>query len=75
MITNLAILLAKDSLLGLESNLTSKVINQFWRKIGGKKPVLAGKGFTLFISNGDMNDITKIIKSLQDSNVSIDDIK
>ena len=28
-ITNLAILLAKDSLFGLESNLTSKVINQF----------------------------------------------
>ena len=34
----------------------------------------AGKGFTLFISNEDMNDAIKIIKSLEDSNVSIDGI-
>ena len=34
----------------------------------------AGKGFTLFISNEDMNDIIKIIKSLEDSNVLIDGI-
>ena len=27
----------------------------------------AGKGFTLFILNEDMNDIIKIIKSLEDS--------
>ena len=27
-----------------------------------------GKGLTLFISNEDMNDIIKIIKSLEDSN-------
>ena len=34
----------------------------------------AGKGFTLFISNEDINDIIKIIKSLADSNVLIDGI-
>ena len=34
----------------------------------------AGKGFTVFISNKDMNDAIKIIKSLEDSNVLIDDI-
>ena len=28
----------------------------------------AGKGFTLFILDEDMNDIIKIIKSLEDSN-------
>ena len=33
-----------------------------------------GKGFTLFISNEDMNDIIKIIKSLEDSGVLIDGI-
>ena len=34
----------------------------------------AGKGFTLFISNEDMNDLIKIIKSLQDSGVLIDGV-
>ena len=34
----------------------------------------AGKGFTLFISNEDMNNITKIIKSLEDWNVLFDGI-
>ena len=31
-----------------------------------------GKGFTLFISNDDMNDFIKIVKSLGDSGVLID---
>ena len=31
----------------------------------------AGKRFTLFISNEDMNDIIKFIKSLEDSGVVI----
>ena len=34
----------------------------------------AGEGFTLIISNEDMNDISKIIKSLEGSNVLIDGI-
>ena len=34
----------------------------------------AGEGFTLFISNEDMNDISKSIKSLEGSNVLIDGI-
>ena len=38
-----------------------------------KKGVVgAGKIFTLFISNKDMNSILQIIKSLEDSNVLID---
>ena len=32
----------------------------------------AGKRFTLFASNEDMNDITKIIKQLDDSGALID---
>ena len=35
----------------------------------------AGKGFTLFISNEDMNYIIKILKSLEDSIVLIGVIK
>ena len=33
-----------------------------------------GKEFTLFILNEDMNDIVKIVKSLDDSDVLFDDI-
>ena len=62
--TNVAISLARDNLPGLVSNLTSSAINKFDRKISGKEVVRAGKGFTLFISNEDLNDIIEIIKSL-----------
>ena len=34
-----------------------------------------GKGFTLFISNIDMNDIVKITKSSEDSGVLTDGAK
>ena len=53
---------ARDNLPGLVSNLTSNSINQFERKLSGKGAVRAGKGFTLPISNEDMNDIIKITK-------------
>ena len=43
-------------------------------KIKGKEAVRAGKGFTLLISNKDMNDIIKIVKSLKDSGVLIDGV-
>ena len=33
--------------------------------------MIAGKGFTFFILNEDMNDIIKIIKSLEDSGILI----
>ena len=56
------------------SNLTSSAINKFDRKISGKRAVRAGKGFTLFISNEDTDDIIKIIKSLEDSGVLIDGV-
>ena len=55
--TNVAIPLARDNLPGLISNLTSNPMNKFERKISGKGAVRTGKGFTLFISNEDMNDI------------------
>ena len=73
-LTNVAIPLARDNLPGLVNNLTSNAINKFERKIGGKRAVRAGKGFTLFILNEDMNDIIKIIKSLEEPGVLIDGI-
>ena len=56
------------------SDTTSNAINKFERKISVKGAVRAGTRFTLFISDKDMNDIIRIIKSLKDSNILIDDI-
>ena len=73
-LTSIAIPLARDNLPGLVSNLTSNAINKFERKISGKVAVRVGKRFILFISNKDMNDIVKIIKSFEDSGVLIDGV-
>ena len=77
-ITDLAIPLARENLPGLISNLASNatlnVIDRFRRKISEKRPVIAEKGFTLFILNEDINDIIRVIKSLEDSSVLIDGV-
>ena len=52
-LTNIAIPLARDNLLGLVSNLNSNVINKSERKISEKGAAGAGKRFILFISNKD----------------------
>ena len=65
--------MATINLPGLVSNLTSSTINKFEWKTSGKGSFRVGKGFTLFISNEDMN-IIKIIKSLEDSGVLIDEL-
>ena len=49
-------------------------MNKFERKISGKGTVRAGKRFTLFILNEDMN-IIKIIKSLENLGVLIELLK
>ena len=71
-ITDLAIPSARNNLPGLVSNITSNAINIFERKMSGilKAAVKAAKGFTLFISNEDMNIIIKIIKSSEHSGVN-----
>ena len=56
-LTNIAIPLARDNLPGLVSNLTSNAINKFERSRKGA--VRAREGFSLFISNEDMNNIIK----------------
>ena len=73
-LTNIAIPLARDILAGLVSNLTSNAIDKFERKTSGKGTARGGKVFTLFILNGNMSDIIKIIKSLEDSVVLIDGV-
>ena len=59
-----AILLANDNIPGLVSILASNSISKFKKKISEKGAARAGKRFTLFISNEDINDVIKIIKSL-----------
>ena len=57
------------------SNIASNRINKFESKISRKGAVRAVKGFTFFFFlNEDMNDITKSIKSLKNSNVLIDGV-
>ena len=72
-ITNVAVPLARDNWFGLVSNLTLTAINTFDRKINGKGAARAGKGFTLYVLNEDMN-IIKIIKSLEDLGVLPDGV-
>ena len=73
-LTNIAIPLARDNLPGLVSNLTSSAVNKFDRKISGKGTVRAGKVLTSFISDENLNDAIKIIKSLENSGVLIDGV-
>ena len=70
-LADIAIPLATDNLPRLVINLISSAINKLDRKISGKRTVRAGKRFTVFILNEDMNNIIKIVKRLEDSNVLI----
>ena len=63
--TNIPVLIARDNLPGLVNNLASNAINKFERKISGKGAVSAGKRFTLFILNEDMNDIIIVKKMIR----------
>ena len=47
-LTNVAVPLARDNLLGLVSSLTSSIINNFHRKISGKGAVRAENNLLLF---------------------------
>ena len=64
--------LARDNLPGLVTSLASNTVDKLERKINGKGAVRTKTGFTLFISKQDMNDTTKIIKSLENWNVLTD---
>ena len=73
-----AVPLAKYILPQIATRATSSVIDDFERKMLGSRfearAVRAGKGFTLFISNDDMDNIIRIIKSLENSSLLIDGV-
>ena len=52
----------------------SNAINKAEERIKEKRVRRTGKGFTLFISNEDMDDINRITKSLEDSGVLTDGV-
>ena len=59
----------------LTNKATSFILDKFEeKKNSGKGAVSAEKRFTLFISNEDMDNIIRIIKSLEDSGVLIDGV-
>ena len=66
---DLAVLLALPK---LATKATSSILHKFERKIGEKEAARTGKGFPLFILNEDMNDITKIVESLENSSLLTD---
>ena len=55
----------------LVTKATLSVLDKFERKISGQGAVRAGKGYNLFNSNEDMDDIIKIIMLLKDSSLLI----
>ena len=58
--------------LGLVSNIAS---NAAWNAINKlERRIRAEKAFPLFISNEDMDDDIKIVKSLEDSGVLVDGV-
>ena len=64
--------LAKNVFPKLATKTTLSILDKFERKVSGKGAVRAGKRFTLFISNENMYDISKIVESLENSSLLID---
>ena len=62
--------MARDNLTWISKQFNFKYNKQIWKIISGNGAVGAGKRFTLFISNQDMNNINKIIKPLVDLGVT-----
>ena len=56
----------------LATKVISSALDKSERKISCQGAVKAGKGFDLFISNGGMDDIIKIVESLGKSDLLID---
>ena len=56
----------------LVTKATSSVLNKFEWKISWQGAARTGKGFTLYISDEDMDDITKTLESLEKPDLLID---
>ena len=65
--------MAKDVFQKLATIATSSILDKAEGKISGRGAVRAGRGFNLFISKQNMDDIIKIIKSLENSSLLVDD--
>ena len=67
---------SKNNLPGFVSNIVSNAasntINKFEGRTSEKGAVSVEKRFNLFILNEDMDDIIKIVKSLEDSEILVD---
>ena len=68
---DLAVPLAKDVFSKLATKSTSSVLNKFEKKTR-QGTVRTGRGFILFISNDNIDDIIKIVESLEKSVLLID---
>ena len=64
--------MTKDVFPKLAAKAALSILHKLKKKVSGKGAVGAGKGFTLFISNEDMNNIIKIRKSLEKSGLLIE---
>ena len=73
-LTKYAVLLAQNVLPQLAANATSSVIDKLEKKRRGQGVIRAGKRFTLFILNEDMDDILRIVESLENSGLLIDSV-
>ena len=73
-LTKYAVPLAQNVLPQLAANATSSVIDKLEKKRRGQGVIRAGKRFTLFILNEDMDDILRIVESLENSGLLIDSI-
>ena len=67
---DLAVPLAKDVLPKLVNKVTSSVLDELERKISGQEE--QEKWPTLFISDEDIDDIAKILESLEKSDLLMD---
>ena len=63
--SDLAVPLAKDVLPDVATKATLSVIDKLERKISRKGAIWAGRRFNLFISNEKIDDIIKIIESVE----------
>ena len=66
---DLAVLLAKNVLPKLATIAALSAIDKFERKKSQRGAVRAGKGFTLFISNKNVDDIIKIVYSIENTHL------
>ena len=64
--------MAKDVLPKSTTKAISPILDKFERKYSGQETLRAGIGFSFLISNEDVDDIIKMLESLEKSSLLID---